>query len=91
VTTVLGVTQDEPLNGRADGNTAIDAKPGAASDQVWLRAERSGRGDGRVYRISFGVSDGLGGECSGVVTVGVPHDRGKHKVPIDSGGVFVDF
>jgi uncharacterized repeat protein (TIGR01451 family) len=91
VTTVLGVTQDEPLNGKADGNTAIDAKPGAASNQVWLRAERSGRGDGRVYRISFTVSDGLGGECSGVVTVGVPHDRGAHKVPIDSGGVFVDF
>lgn len=91
VTTVLGVTQDEPLNGRADGNTAIDARAAAASNQVWLRAERSGRGNGRVYRISFTVSDGLGGECSGVVRVGVPHDRGKHKVPIDSGGVFVDF
>jgi uncharacterized repeat protein (TIGR01451 family) len=91
VTTVLGVTQDEPLNGKADGNTSPDAKPGPASNQVWLRAERSGLGDGRVYRISFEVTDEFGGACSGVVTVGVPHDRGRHKVPIDSGDVFVDF
>jgi uncharacterized repeat protein (TIGR01451 family) len=91
VTTVTGVTQDEPLNGKADGNTSPDARPGPASNQVWLRAERSGLGDGRVYRISFTVTDGLGGECTDVVTVGVPHDRGAHKVSIDSGGVFVDF
>jgi uncharacterized repeat protein (TIGR01451 family) len=91
VTTVLGVSQDEPLDGEADGNTSPDATPGPGSDQVWLRAERSGLGDGRVYRISFAVADGLGGECSGVVTVGVPHDRGGHEVPIDSGDVFVDF
>ncbi len=91
VTTVLGVTQDEPLDGRGDGHTSPDAKPGPASNQVWLRAERSGLGDGRVYRISFEVTDEFGGACSGVVIVGVPHDRGRHKVPIDSGDVFVDF
>jgi len=91
VTTVLGVTQDEPLNGKADGNTSPDAKPGPLSNQVRLRAERSGLGDGRVYRISYQVTDGLGGQCSGVVIVGVPHDRGAHRIPIDSGGVFVNF
>lgn len=91
VLTVEGVTQDEPLNGKADGNTSPDAKPGPASNQVYLRAERSGKGDGRVYRISFTGSDGKGGTCSGVAVVGVPHDRGKGKVPIDSGLVFVDF
>ena len=91
VLTVEGVTQDEPLNGKADGNTSPDAKPGAASNQVYLRAERSGQGNGRVYRIAFSGSDGQGGTCSGVAVVGVPHDKGKGKIPIDSGLVFVDF
>src|SRR5262245_8499436 len=40
--TVTGVTQDEPLNGVGDGNTSPDATPGTASNQVNLRAERSG-------------------------------------------------
>jgi hypothetical protein len=83
--TVTGVTQDEPLNGLGDGDTAPDAKTGPASNQVWLRAERSGTGDGRVYRISFTGSDGHGGTCSGSTTVGVPHDQGKGATPADSG------
>lgn len=90
-TTVTGVTQDEPLNGSGDGDTSPDAFPGPTSDSVWLRAERSGNGDGRVYRIGIRATDGLGGVCTGVATVGVPHDQGRHSTPIDSGGVFVDF
>jgi len=89
-TTIVGVTQDEPLDGLGDGRTTPDARPGPAGDQVELRAERSGTGDGRVYRISFQVEDGRGGECTGTAIVGVPHDQGGHP-PIDSGGVYVDF
>jgi uncharacterized repeat protein (TIGR01451 family) len=89
-TTVLGVTQDEALDGLGDGDTSPDALAGPAGDQVRLRAERSGTGDGRVYRVSFTVTDGLGGECSGVVTVGVPHDQ-RGQPAVDSGDVFVDF
>lgn len=89
--TVTHVTQDEPLNGPADGNTTPDATPGPASDQVNLRAERAGTGDGRVYRISFTGSDGRGGTCTGTSIVGVPHDQGNGSVPVDSGGIFVDF
>jgi hypothetical protein len=29
--------------------------------------------------------------CTGVATVGVPHDRGHGSTAVDSGGVFVDF
>jgi hypothetical protein len=73
--TITGVTQDEPLNGTGDGDTAPDAATVAGrSDQVQLRSERSGSGDGRVYRISFTVSDGTL-TCSGTVFVGVPHDQ----------------
>jgi Protein of unknown function (DUF642) len=73
--TVTGVTQDEPVNGRGDGNTSPDFVLGPAADQVQVRAERSGLGDGRVYTISFTAKDPAGASCSGAVTVSVPHDK----------------
>ncbi len=60
---------------------APDARPGATDDQVRLRAERLPGRDGRVYRISFTVSDSRD-SCSGVATVEV---RGhKHRPAVDS-------
>jgi hypothetical protein len=82
--TVTGVTQDEPVRGRGDGNTSPDARAAGSSDKVLVRAERSGKGNGRVYRIAYEVSDGNGGSCSGTVTVGVPKNMGKDSVPVDS-------
>ncbi len=83
--TITGVTQDEPTNGLGDGDTAIDAiiNPDGT---VLLRSERSGKGDGRVYRVSFTASD-LEGSVSGVVKVGVPHSKKSDPLK-DSGGVF---
>jgi len=45
---ITAVTQDEPVNGLGDGNTSPDAVLGPASNQVQIRAERSGLGDGRL-------------------------------------------
>jgi len=42
---------------------------------VSLRAERSGKGDGRIYRITAEVTDGSGQSSSDTVEVLVPHDR----------------
>ena len=81
--TITGITQDEPVNGEADGNTSPDATIGA-NGAFKVRAERSGQGDGRVYRVSFTASDGEGGECSAIRRIGVPHDQGGQPVPIDS-------
>jgi hypothetical protein len=53
---------------------------------VLLRAERSGHGDGRVYRVSFTAADSEG-SADGVVIVGVP--KNKKQAAIDSGGVFI--
>jgi PKD repeat protein len=72
--TITGVTQDEPVHGRGDGETRPDAVLQDA-EEVVLRAERSGTGNGRVYRITFTVDDGVGGECTGSVTVCVPHHQ----------------
>ena len=86
--TVTGVTQDEPTNGLGDGDTAIDAVLGSGNT-LQVRAERSGLGDGRVYRIAYTVTDGRGGLCTSVATVGVPHDQSPAGiVAVDSGGVF---
>jgi uncharacterized delta-60 repeat protein len=78
--TITDVTQDEPLDGAGDGNTSPDARGGTQSNEVRLRAERSARGDGRVYRVSFTGSDGEGGSCEGAVTVPIPHDQGRAAV-----------
>ncbi len=75
-----GVTQDEPVRGNGDPTSpdAIDEGEG----EFRVRAERSPRGDGRVYRIAFTVSDGRGGSCAGTATVSVP--RKKKRPAVDS-------
>jgi hypothetical protein len=82
---VDGVTQDEPVNGRGDGNTSPDAfLSSPLSDQVRIRAERAGPGDGRVYTVHFTATDQFGATCTGTATVDVPHDRGKKGAAVDS-------
>ena len=89
--TVTGVTQDEAIDGLGDGDTSPDAQVGSTSDEVLLRAERSGTGDGRVYRIAFTASDPAGATCSGVVAVDVPHNQGARGPSVDSGLVVNSF
>ncbi|HLG29265.1 MAG TPA: hypothetical protein VI387_03565, partial [Candidatus Brocadiales bacterium] len=85
--TITGITQDEPLNGLGDGDTCPDGA-GVGSSTAQVRAERSGHGNGRVYEISFKASDGKGGECTGSVTVCVPHDKRPGHVCVDDGQVY---
>jgi len=82
----IKVTQDEPVNGLGDGDTAPDAT--VISGNVQLRSERSGTGNGRVYAISFKATDTKGASCTGNVNVGVPHDQGRGVVPVDDGQVY---
>lgn len=70
--TVTAVTQDEPVDTTEDGDTAPDALAGTTASSVRLRAERSGAGDGRVYRISFLALTAEGTTCRGSVNVSVP-------------------
>lgn len=87
--TINGVTQDEPTNGLGDGDAGPDAATGASPSQVKLRAERSGKGNGRVYAISFTGADNRGGSCTGTVRVVVP--QSSAKMPVDSGQNYNSF
>jgi len=90
-----GVSQDEPVRGLGDPlfPDARLTSAGADSDQVLLRRQRSPFGNGRVYRIAYTVSDGLGGTCSGTAGVGgtttarVSVPRKKESPAIDDGDV----
>ena len=52
---------NEPDNGTGDGNTTNDiqgADIGSDDRDVMLRAERAGNGNGRVYTLTYRVTDG---------------------------------
>jgi hypothetical protein len=79
-TRLLWVTSDEPENGIGDGNHEPDIVF-VGCDGVQLRAERSGRGDGRVYELGYEVADSAGNVAAGVCRVVVPHNRASAAVP----------
>jgi hypothetical protein len=83
---VTGVTQDEPVNGLGDGDVSPDAV--LQGNDLLLRAERSGTGTGRVYRVNFTADDGDGGTCSGSVNVTVPHSKGQGVTAVDDGQLY---
>ena len=92
-TLTITPTMDEVVNGTGDGNTDADwnfpqgfTASGDPTAQLpfEVRAERSGRGDGRVYTFDWVATfDGTRKTCSSQVdgqlpfTVFVPHDQGK--------------
>lgn len=75
---ITSITSNEPEDGLGDGHTAPDwciKQP----NKAWVRAERAGRGTGRVYTLTVTASDESGNTASGSVEVRVPHDRGHGK------------
>jgi CSLREA domain-containing protein len=67
------------------GNNRVDGK-GVGTGTALVRAERSCKGDGRVYHISFTATNAQGLSCTGAVTVGVA--RKKNVPPVDGGALF---
>jgi hypothetical protein len=86
IITLIGVKQDEPVQGPGSGDTSPDAIIQGGS--VAVRAERDGSGNGRVYHLTFHADDGRGGTCIGDVTVGVPHSMTKGITAIDDGPLY---
>lgn len=55
------------------------AEIGSLDTEFMLRAERSGKGNGRIYSITYRAFDLAGNKTSTSATVTVPHDRsGKY-------------
>jgi hypothetical protein len=76
--TLVSVTSNEPDNGLGDGDTPNDIVK--VNDTTFnLRAERSGAGSGRVYTITYKVTDACGNTTQKSVTVTVPHSKGNGK------------
>ncbi|HVG06139.1 MAG TPA: prenyltransferase/squalene oxidase repeat-containing protein [Thermoanaerobaculia bacterium] len=85
---VAGVLQDERTDDLGSGDTCPDAI-GVGTSRAGIRAERSGRQDGRIYHIFFTAEDNRGGRCAGEVKVCVPHDQsGRRAVCVDQGPLF---
>ncbi len=79
---LIDAKSNEADNGRGDGNTDNDiqgADIGTDDRNVRLRAERAGGGDGRVYTLTYRITDGDGNETNAEVNVYVPHDASDLK------------
>lgn len=75
-----GILQDEPTQTTGDGNTTQDAAIEQSGAKAWVRAERSGNFDGRVYLVSFKATDSAGASCTGELRVAVPHSNNTAAV-----------
>lgn len=73
------VTSDEGTSSSGDIIIAANCK------SVQLRADRNGNGDGRVYTITFRVTDTWGNTTTTTAKVTVPHDQGNGNNAVDSG------
>lgn len=72
---LTSITSNEPDNGLGDGDTANDiqgADFGTADFSFFLRSERSGKGSGRIYTVTYTVTDGAGNSASASATVRIP-------------------
>ena len=85
--TIDSILQNEPVDSSGDGSFSPDGA-GVCSSMAYVRAERDGSGNGRVYHISFTADDGMGGACSEEVLVSVPKSQGKNGAAVDEGPLF---
>ncbi|MFH2102636.1 MAG: ExeM/NucH family extracellular endonuclease [Chloroflexota bacterium] len=74
--TLISVTSNEADNGLGDGDTAVDIVI-VDNDTVQLRAERSARGTGRIYTLTYLVTNTCGATTTVSVTVTVPLNQGR--------------
>jgi CSLREA domain-containing protein len=85
--TIVSIYQDEAVG---KGKSFPDGQ-GLDTDTAWVRAERDGKGDGRVYHIVFTATDVHGDVCTAEVLTGiVPHDQGGDLQALDDGPPWYD-
>ncbi len=77
---LTSVVSSEPddAKGGGDGKTTNDiqdADIGNEDYNISLRAERQGKGDGRIYTITYEATDDSGNSATASATVTVPHNQ----------------
>ena len=72
----ISITSDEPESGLSNGDVGPDIIK-INEHHVKLRAERDGKGDGRVYTITITATDGSGNVSTTTQTVVVAHNIGS--------------
>ncbi len=77
------VTSDEAENGAGSGNTFNDIVIASDCKSVQLRAERENAGNGRVYTITFRITDSSGNVGTKTSRVYVPKNLG---IPVVDNG-----
>ncbi len=73
---IISVASNEPDNGLGDGDMPGDFQI-TGPLTLNLRAERGGKGNGRVYTITVEAKDAAGNWSRSTVTVSVPKSQGK--------------
>ena len=68
---ITGIGSSEPIEGLGDGDMAPDWQMGSGLTAT-LRAERDGRGSGRLYTLAVTCADDAGNTAKGSATVPVP-------------------
>lgn len=77
---LVSITSNEAADAPGSGNTSPDVRGatfGTDDRQFELRAERSGRGTGRIYTITYEAEDRSGNKTTRSVTVTVPKSQGN--------------
>jgi hypothetical protein len=80
--TLVSITSNEPDNGLGDGDTVEDiqgADFGKDDRTFMLRAERSGKGNGRTYTVTYQATDASNNTTTKTATVIVPKDQAASK------------
>lgn len=86
--TVDSVLQDEPVFGnKGAGKTSPDAIIDNSIGGILVRAERTGKGKGRVYKVDFTAQKGAA-TCAGTLYAEVPHNVSSFTNVVDNGTTF---
>jgi fibro-slime domain-containing protein len=76
------VSSNESSNGKGDGNTSVDYEIQTNFDgsyDVYVRAERSGKGKGRTYTVTMQTTDTAGNNSSESFEVSTAKSQGRTK------------
>ena len=71
---LVSITMNEEDEATSDGYTTLNIQIGD-DGSIYLRAERSGDGSGRIYTITYQAVDDSGNVAVASATVTVPHDQ----------------